>query len=369
MKPNLLGAALAALVPTSLAAAAWPAASPVRVADVLCDGRRDPVGVDRDAVRFSWMMESETRGQSQSAYTLQVASSRDALVGRPARHLGLRPRRVARERARALWRVPARIGGRLLLARARRGRGGTAHRLERAGALRHRARRRVGLGRGALDWLRGHAPLPAHGAGHPRPPRPGRAPEAQAAGHAAAAPRVRRAKARRAGAAVRERPRALRGVPQRREGGRPLPRPGLDRLRRDGPLRRVRRDGAGPLRAERLVRDRGQRLSSRRAGAVLQARGRLRLAEAPRRAAARVRGRQPRDDRHRPGVEGGAVRDHVRQHLRRGGLRRAPRARGLDRPPTSTTRGGAAPRRPRRRVAACGSRPTTRCGSWRRGRR
>ena len=77
-------AVLAVLLPVSLAAAASPAPSPVRVVDALCDGRRDPVGVDRDAVRFSWLMQSESRGQSQRGYVLQVASSRDALgAGRP----------------------------------------------------------------------------------------------------------------------------------------------------------------------------------------------------------------------------------------------------------------------------------------------
>ena len=84
MKPNLLGAALAVLLPASVAGAASPAASPVRVAEVSCDGRHDPVGVDRDAVRFSWVMESEARGQSQRAYRLQLATSRAALqAGRP----------------------------------------------------------------------------------------------------------------------------------------------------------------------------------------------------------------------------------------------------------------------------------------------
>ena len=84
MKPDLLGAALAVLLPASVAGAASPAASPVRVAEVSCDGRHDPVGVDRDAVRFSWVMESEARGQSQRAYRLQLATSRAALqAGRP----------------------------------------------------------------------------------------------------------------------------------------------------------------------------------------------------------------------------------------------------------------------------------------------
>jgi hypothetical protein len=63
-------------------AAGTPAAttSPVRVADVLCDGRVDPVGVDPGSVRLSWVLESEARGQSQAAYLVEVASSPQALL-------------------------------------------------------------------------------------------------------------------------------------------------------------------------------------------------------------------------------------------------------------------------------------------------
>ncbi len=58
--------------------------SPVRVAEVLCDGRLDPVGVDPGRVRFSWVMESDARGQSQGAYAIEVASSPEALLaGKP----------------------------------------------------------------------------------------------------------------------------------------------------------------------------------------------------------------------------------------------------------------------------------------------
>ena len=290
-------------------------------------------------------------------------------AGRPARRLGLRPRRVARQRARArtpdprsrrlatyFWRVRVEdAAGRL-----------TAW--SEPGAVRHRARGRVGLGRGTLDRLRGHAALRAHRArastaSSTRPVSP----KLKRPVVPAAAARVRRAQARRAGAAVRERPRALRGVPQRGEGGRPIPRPGLDRLRRDRPLRRLRRDGAGAPRPERALRDRRERLPPRRAGALLQARGRLRLAEAPRRpprsstrtAAARRSAPAPPGRRRRPPIT-------FDQHLRRRGLRRAARARGLDRADFDDTGWG-------RAAAADGAagpparrEPITRCGSWRR---
>jgi len=70
----------------AVAAAPAPAVdrSPVRLAATLCDGRRDPVGVDPGGVRFSWVMESDARGQSQRAWHVQVATGREALLdGRP----------------------------------------------------------------------------------------------------------------------------------------------------------------------------------------------------------------------------------------------------------------------------------------------
>jgi len=73
----LLGSLLS-VATAAEAAAARP--SPIRVAEILCDGRRDPVGVDPAAVRFSWVMESEARGQSQRAWQIAVASSREALL-------------------------------------------------------------------------------------------------------------------------------------------------------------------------------------------------------------------------------------------------------------------------------------------------
>ena len=56
------------------------ASSPVRVASVLCDGRVEPVGVEPGGVRFSWIMESDSRGQAQRAYEIEVATGREPLV-------------------------------------------------------------------------------------------------------------------------------------------------------------------------------------------------------------------------------------------------------------------------------------------------
>ena len=105
----------------------------------------------------------------------------------------------------------------------------------------------------------------------------------------------------------------------------------------------------------------GKRLSPHSARALPQAQGRLRLAEAPRGAAHRVRGRPPRNDGDRPRLEGGAVAGHLHQHLRGRGLRRAARARGLGAPPISTTRAGAGRWRPSPAPAGCRSRRITRC--------
>jgi hypothetical protein len=71
--------ALALLLPGAAEAPA-PETSPVRVAEVLCDGRHDPVGVDPGSVRFSWVMESDARGQSPAAHEIEVASSRETLL-------------------------------------------------------------------------------------------------------------------------------------------------------------------------------------------------------------------------------------------------------------------------------------------------
>ena len=80
MRGTLQAAVLVTLLPAAAGATAPAGSSPVRVVEALCDGRRDPVGVDPAGVRFSWVMQSESRGQAQGAYRLEVASSRGALL-------------------------------------------------------------------------------------------------------------------------------------------------------------------------------------------------------------------------------------------------------------------------------------------------
>ena len=80
MNRKIQSAALALLALGAAAGAPAADESPVRVNEVLCDGRHDPVGVDPGGVRFSWAMESDARGQLQGAYRIEVASSREALL-------------------------------------------------------------------------------------------------------------------------------------------------------------------------------------------------------------------------------------------------------------------------------------------------
>jgi alpha-L-rhamnosidase len=49
--------------------------SHMRVTHLQCEGLTDPLGVDLTAPRLSWILESDQRGQSQSAYQILVAAS------------------------------------------------------------------------------------------------------------------------------------------------------------------------------------------------------------------------------------------------------------------------------------------------------
>jgi alpha-L-rhamnosidase len=56
------------------------AGSDVLVEQLRCEYLRDPLGIDVLQPRLSWILESETRGQMQTAYQVQVASSIDRLA-------------------------------------------------------------------------------------------------------------------------------------------------------------------------------------------------------------------------------------------------------------------------------------------------
>ena len=51
----------------------------LRIAQVRCEGFSDPMGIDVTTPRLSWVLESSMRSQSQSAYQILVASSRELL--------------------------------------------------------------------------------------------------------------------------------------------------------------------------------------------------------------------------------------------------------------------------------------------------
>jgi alpha-L-rhamnosidase len=61
------------LVATSIAVAAF--GKPTAPVGLLVNGVSEPLAIDRDATRFTWMSPESARGQSQTAYQIQVFSS------------------------------------------------------------------------------------------------------------------------------------------------------------------------------------------------------------------------------------------------------------------------------------------------------
>jgi alpha-L-rhamnosidase len=75
------GGIFAGFLFASLAAAQLRADdAPMTVADLRCDSRVDPSGIDDTAPRFSWQLQSAARGARQTAYQVLVASSPDLLT-------------------------------------------------------------------------------------------------------------------------------------------------------------------------------------------------------------------------------------------------------------------------------------------------
>jgi len=46
----------------------------IKITDLRCEYRRDPLGIDITAPRLSWKLESDARGVVQTAYQVLVAS-------------------------------------------------------------------------------------------------------------------------------------------------------------------------------------------------------------------------------------------------------------------------------------------------------
>ncbi len=60
----------------------------LQVRELRCEYLRDPLGIDAAAPRLSWVLESDQRGQRQTAYQVLVASSPDLLAQGAGRPLG-----------------------------------------------------------------------------------------------------------------------------------------------------------------------------------------------------------------------------------------------------------------------------------------
>ena len=54
-------------------------AQAIQVEDLRCEYLKDPLGIDAAQPRLSWILESQQRGQRQTAYQVLVASSPAAL--------------------------------------------------------------------------------------------------------------------------------------------------------------------------------------------------------------------------------------------------------------------------------------------------
>lgn len=55
----------------------------LRLLDLRCEYRTEPLGIDEPSPRFSWALQTEERGRSQVSYRLKVASDPALLTGQP----------------------------------------------------------------------------------------------------------------------------------------------------------------------------------------------------------------------------------------------------------------------------------------------
>ena len=76
---RFLPTVLLALALLPLAARAADAPGKLRPADLRCEYKADPLGIDTPAPRFTWIVTGEGRGLSQLAYQIIVADSIDAI--------------------------------------------------------------------------------------------------------------------------------------------------------------------------------------------------------------------------------------------------------------------------------------------------
>ena len=77
-------AALTTTVAAVLALNALPAVAALAPVNLRCEYRSNPLGIDSPTPRLSWIVESEERGQRQTAYRILVARTEPALAARRA---------------------------------------------------------------------------------------------------------------------------------------------------------------------------------------------------------------------------------------------------------------------------------------------
>src|ERR1035437_10282064 len=64
----------------STTAKGWAQASHVSASEVLCEYRKDPIGIDALHPRLSWVLTASQQSEKQTAYEILVASSKEALA-------------------------------------------------------------------------------------------------------------------------------------------------------------------------------------------------------------------------------------------------------------------------------------------------
>jgi len=62
--------------------------APVTPEGLLVNDVSNPLAIDRDTTRFTWMSQDGSRGEIQPAYQILVASSADRLEGPGEKHGG-----------------------------------------------------------------------------------------------------------------------------------------------------------------------------------------------------------------------------------------------------------------------------------------
>ncbi len=75
----IAGIAVAALLLVNYDSAFAQPGSAMTVSRLRCEYKTDPLGIDEASPRLSWVLESNQRGQTQTAYRILVSSSRDHL--------------------------------------------------------------------------------------------------------------------------------------------------------------------------------------------------------------------------------------------------------------------------------------------------